>query len=423
MKKISLLALSIVVAFFVGWGIAAYVSKQESSAPGGNPSPSSTVNLSGPSPGISVPPVDPIAEQVGKMSLEEKIGQLVLAGIDGTTLTDEMRNLIQTRHVGGLILYKPNITSTRQTVDLLNALKKSNANSSVPLFLSIDEEGGRVSRLPSEFTKLPTNRSIGKVNKEEYSYFIGQILGDEMSAFGFNVDFAPVLDIDSNPNNPVIGDRSFGRDAQTVSSLGVQTAKGIQSKGVVAVGKHFPGHGDTSVDSHLGLPIVNYGLDRLRKQELVPFRAAADNGIGMIMVAHILLPQIDGSNPASFSKPIITDLLRNELGYQGVVITDDMTMGAVTKNYDLKEAAVRAVSAGADIVLVGHGYDNAAAVLDALRKAVEQGQISQEKINESVSRIVKIKSEYHMTDDPKKEVNPSKINQTIRQIQRLYQGS
>lgn len=358
-----------------------------------------------------------LQKQINEMSLEEKVGQLVIVGVEAYENDQYSKLLIEKYHVGGFIIFKKNILNTSQLLGLLNSLKDTNAaRNGIPLFLSVDEEGGRVSRLPKEFKKFPTNQMIGKKNDSALSGQIGSVLGEELSAFGFNMNFAPVLDINSNPKNPIIGNRSFGATAQLVSELGVATMKGIQSQNVIAVVKHFPGHGDTSVDSHIGLPKVEHDLERLKSFELKPFASAVENGADAVMVAHILLPELDASYPASISKPVITDLLRGEMGFGGVVMTDDFTMGAVTKNYDFAKAAVRAINAGGDIVLVCHGFDKQEKVLKALFAAVKTGQISEERLNQSLYRILELKQKYSLQDNPAGEVAVQRINAKIQEL-------
>ena len=215
--------------------------------------------------------IDPLEEQVKNMTLEEKIGQMVIIGLDGYTMDDNTRTMIEDNRVGGFILFGENVKSSDQLLALVNSLKSTNSKNKIPLFISVDQEGGRVNRMPKEIKNLPASKTIGEVNNGEFSYEIGSILGEEIKAFGFNMDFAPVLDINSNPKNSVIGDRSFGTNAEVVSKLGIQTMKGIQAGGVIPVVKHFPGHGDTSVDSHIGLPSVENDMTRLKSFELVPF--------------------------------------------------------------------------------------------------------------------------------------------------------
>lgn len=366
------------------------------------------------------PEVDPIKLQISKMTLEEKIGQMVMAGIDSYNFDENSRKIIQDYNVGGFIILGQNVQSTKQLLNLMNSLKSTNSNNKIPLFLSVDQEGGRIERLPSEFKKFPTNKTIGGINNEKFSFNVGSALGEEVKAFGFNMDFAPVLDINSNPKNPVIGDRSFGDNADVVTRLGIQTMIGIKSQKVIPVVKHFPGHGDTAVDSHIGLPTVNNDIARLKSFELKPFSEAVKNGADVVMIAHILMPKIDAQNPASFSKTIISDILRKQLNFNGVVITDDMTMGAIMKNYNIGEAAVKSVNAGSDIILVAHEFNNEVAVLDALKNASNKGTISKERINESVYRILKLKEKYNLTDNTIKSVNVSDINNKINSVLNPY---
>ncbi len=321
---------------------------------------------------------------------------------------------------GGVILYQKNITGVTQLLNLLNDLKAANAVNKIPLFLSVDEEGGRVSRLPDALVKLPANQVIGRVNNSTFSSQIGQVIAGELKAFGFNLNFAPVLDINSNPKNPVIGDRAFGNNPQVVSKLGVATMKGLQAGGVIPAVKHFPGHGDTAVDSHVGLPRVDHDLARLRRFELLPFREAIKNGAEAVMVAHILLPKIDPTYPASMSREIITDLLKNELQFTGLVVTDDMTMGAITENYSVDQATVQSIQAGSDLVLVCHDYEKEAAVLEAIKKAVDDGTIPVSRIEASVYKVLKLKQKYSLKDQPVDTVNVAALNQKINSVLKAY---
>lgn len=354
-----------------------------------------------------------IDQIIEKMSLDDKLGQMIFAGITGTTLTQETKNLIHVQKVGGIIFYANNLQSSSQTLSLLNAIKKENSNNLIPLFLGIDQEGGLVSRLPKEVTKLPQNSRIGEINNADLSNEIGSNLGEQLRAFGFNLNFAPVLDVNSNPNNTVIGDRSFSSDPNIVSNLGIATMKGIQSQQVIPVIKHFPGHGDTSVDSHLELPLVNNSLMDLKKIELVPFREAIDNGANVVMIAHIVLPKIDTTKPASMSKPIITDLLRKEMGFDGVVITDDMTMGAITDHFEIGQAAVESIKAGSDIIMVAHNYDYIITTVTAIKEAINKGELTEERINESVKRIISLKLNYKLSNESIKQIDLYKLNQSI----------
>lgn len=360
--------------------------------------------------------IDPLRAQIKAMSLEEKIGQLVMVGVDGYENDSNSQQLITKYHVGGFVLLQQNIKDANQMLSLINSLKETNAKNKIPLFLSIDEEGGRISRMPNEFIKLPSNQRIGELNYSKVSSQIGGIIGEELRMFGLNMNFAPVLDINSNPKNVVIGDRSFGNDPGLVSKLGIETMKGLQSENIISVVKHFPGHGDTSVDSHVGLPTVNHDLSRLKSLELVPFSSAIDNSVDAIMMAHILLPKIDSVYPASFSQIVISDVLRKDMNFDGIVITDDMTMGAIVKNYDIGEAAVKSIKAGSDVILVCHDFAKEEAVLKTIQKAAQSGSISLDRIDQSVYRILKLKKKYAISDKIVEAVNPQRINNKTEKL-------
>lgn len=362
--------------------------------------------------------VDILEEQIYDMTLSEKIGQMVIVGLEGEEKDFNSIEMIERYKVGGFIFFDRNIKDSNQLLKLINELKETNEGN-IPLFFSVDEEGGSVSRMPDEFSKFPTNKTIGEVNNREFSCEIGKTIGKELKAFGINMNFAPVLDINSNPQNPVIGDRSFGSYENIVSSLGVETMKGIQSE-IISVVKHFPGHGDTSVDSHVGLPVVNYDIERLKNFELVPFTKAIEEGADIIMVAHILLPKIDEKNPATMSKSVITDLLRNEMEFDGVVITDDMTMGAITENYDIQDAAVKSVGAGADIILICHDNKKQVKVIEALKSAVVDGIIPEDMVNKKVYRILKLKQRYELNNQRIETVNVEGINRRIKDTLNRY---
>ncbi|SET03194.1 beta-N-acetylhexosaminidase [Oceanobacillus limi] len=353
-------------------------------------------------------------KQIDSMTLEEKIGQMIISGIYGTKMTANTQSLIRDYQVGGVIFYPENITDVDQTMKLINEIKEENAENKIPLFLSVDQEGGRVTRLPGNLEELPTNQAIGDINDPELSYKIGQILGEQLSAFGLNLNFAPVLDIDSNPDNPVINNRSFGDNPTVVKELGIQTMKGIRSKNVISVVKHFPGHGDTSVDSHLELPTVNKSIQELYSLELKPFIHAIKEGADAVMIAHILLPELDSLHPATLSHNIITDLLRNDLNFDGLIVTDDMTMDAIENNYELGEAAVQSIKAGSDMILVAHEYHNVTETIKSVKQAVQTGEITEERIDESVSRILALKESYKINDNPKDSIDIKSLNELIK---------
>lgn len=364
---------------------------------------------------IDQPERDFLNEQINQMTIEEKIGQLIFTGIRDTVMTEETETLITQYQVGGIILFAHNLEAIDQSVQLLNQLKRENEENKLPLFLGVDQEGGRVERLPG-IIGLPTNGAIGIRNSGSFSFEIGETLGKQLNAFGFNLNFAPVLDVNSNPDNPVIGDRSFGDSPELVSKLGIQTIEGMKAEQIIPVVKHFPGHGDTDVDSHFELPSVDKSLEELQKLEFIPFKEAIDAGIEMVMVAHMLLPQIDNEFPASLSEKVITGILRKQLNFDGVVITDDLTMQAISDHYDLGQAAVESVKAGTDIILMAHDYDGVISVYEKLRAAVENGEISEERIDESVERIIQLKWKYELADQQNNDFNPEELNEWIGEV-------
>ncbi|MEK5445838.1 beta-N-acetylhexosaminidase [Paenibacillus sp. FSL R7-0331] len=361
---------------------------------------------------------DAITRQIAGMTLEQKIGQMLLAGIDGREQGSEARRMIAEDQIGGIILYKDNISSLKSMVSLINDLKESNSSNDIPLFMSVDQEGGKVSRMPEAYAVMPGNSRVGAADSPESARMMGSLLARQVQSAGFNMNFAPVLDINSNPDNPVIGDRSFGNTAELVTRLGIAEMQGIAGEGVIPVIKHFPGHGDTSVDSHLELPVVNKSAAQLARLEWLPFQSAVKDGADAVMIAHILYPQLDPDKPASLSADIISGLLREQMGFGGVVITDDMTMGAITDHYTLPAAAVDTVLAGSDILLIAHGYSNEQKVRAALLDSVHNGVISEARIDQSVQRILELKEKYQLTDKPAAIPDLTILNQDIKKWRR-----
>lgn len=415
MTNRNLLALILLIVFtLTGCQTAAVPAPAPEAAPtAAVPSPEST-----PTPALTpVPEPDPFAEQLAAMTVEEKVGQLLIGGFEGTEIGDQATRLVQEYQVGGLILYGRNIAGAGQLVTLTNGLKALNGDG-IPLFLSIDQEGGGVDRMPPEVRRTPGAYCVGQTGSVPAAQSYGDVLAAECAAFGLNLDFAPVLDVWSNPGNTVIGQRAFSADARTVAGLGPAAARRMMDQGIIPAVKHFPGHGDTAVDSHVGLPVVDKSPEELEETELIPFRAAiqsagTDGQVPAVMVAHILLTQLDPERPASLSPAVVTGLLREELGFAGAVLTDDLTMGAVTQSYGLGEAAVLAVEAGCDILLVCHGQDSVPAVRTALLEAVASGRITTERLDESVYRILRLKTEYALTNEP---VSPPDLEALNAQI-------
>lgn len=331
-----------------------------------------------------------------QMTLEQKAAQTVVAGLSGTYVDEEFQSLAE-RGLGGAILFSENITDSEQLVELTNEIKASAAD--IPILIAMDEEGGSVTRLPDDVLSMPSAYTLASSGDTDYCELAGQNLGSQIQAFGLSTGFSPVLDIWSNPDNTVIGTRSFGTTADDVCTYGIAMLQGIMSTGTIAVAKHFPGHGDTDVDSHYGLPIVTKTKAELEEMEFLPFKEAIANDIPGIMAAHILCSEIDDEEPASLSKTMITDILKGELGFNGVVFTDDLTMGAIAEKYTPDVAAVKALNAGCDMLLVCFEYENADNTINAIIDAVNSGELSEERLDDAVLRILTMKSRYNIGNE------------------------
>lgn len=353
-----------------------------------------------------------LMDKLSNMTLEEKIGQMFMIGIEGTAMNDELESHLAKILPGGIILFDRNADNPEQLLELINSLKKVNSDR-IPLFISVDEEGGRVSRMPPQLHEMPSAEAIGQTDDPSAAYQFGKVQAEKIKAFGFNMNMAPVLDIRSNPQNTVIGDRAFGNTPEKVSKYGMRMMNGIRDSGVIAVVKHFPGHGDTQVDSHYDLPVVDHDFDRLESFELAPFKKAIEDNADAVMVAHILMSRIDAGYPASLSETVINGLLREKMGFEGVVITDDMTMAAITKHYRIEEAAVRSIIAGTDVIMVCHGYDRQAKAVEAVKSSVESGIIDEERIDASVVRILKLKDKYGLNNQTIDGVGLDSLNEQI----------
>lgn len=355
---------------------------------------------------------------VENMTVEEKVGQMLMPDFRNwqkqgeskatgfTVMNEEVGSIIEKYHLGGVILFAENVVGTEQTARLTDGLQK--ASPDLPLFITIDQEGGIVTRLQTG-TNLPGNMALGAARNEKYAYQTGEIIGKELSSLGINVNFGPAVDVNNNPGNPVIGVRSFSSSPELVSKLGIQTIKGLQSQNMAATTKHFPGHGDTAVDSHYGLPLVSHDKERLRSVELVPFQKAIDAGVDMMMTAHVQFPAFDDTTyiskkdgqeimvPATLSKKVLTGLLREEMGFDGVIVTDALNMKAIADNFGQEEAVVLALKSGVDIALMPAQVNslqmegNLSSVFNAVKEAIETGDLPIEQVNASVERILELK--------------------------------
>ncbi len=326
------------------------------------------------------------------MNLREKIGQLIMVGFPGTSVSKDLSAWMAAYKPGGVILFSRNLHGVDQIVRLTNQLQKLGSNH--PLFIAVDQEGGRVSRLPRGFTVFPACAVLGRCDSSELAYAAASATATELRAVGINMNMAPVLDVNTNSQNPVIGDRAFSSSATQVCALGLATVAGLQDNRVIACGKHFPGHGDTTADSHQELPTVTSSADRLREMELRPFRHAVENGLAAVMTAHVRYQALDDRNPATLSSYILTELLRKELNFQGLVITDDLEMRAILDHHEVGDAAVLAIRAGVDLLLVCGDRDRAATAMETVYNAVRKGEISEARVEDSLRRVTHTKEQF-----------------------------
>jgi beta-N-acetylhexosaminidase len=317
-------------------------------------------------------------------ALRQQIGQLLVAGFQGTTLPVELRAIAREFSLGGIIFFARNVESPEQIAEV--SVEARELVRDTPPWISVDQEGGRVARFKRPFTEWPPMASLGRAQNEDLARRFARALAAELKAVGVTLDFAPVLDILTNATNRVIGDRALGGEAALVGRLGVAIIEELQRESIAACGKHFPGHGDTIADSHEDLPLVEHSPDRLRAVEFEPFRAAVRAGVASLMVAHVLAPALDEARPSSLS-PVILGLIRNELGFDGVVFTDDLEMRAIADRYTVPDATVQAVAAGCDAVLIcGGNADTQVTALEALVHAVEEERLPYARIEDALRR-------------------------------------
>lgn len=348
---------------------------------------------------------------IKNMTLDIKIGQMIMAGFPSKMYDEHLKSLIEEKKIGNIILFSRNLGSTDEIIALTRSVQRNMMdNIGIPAFLSVDQEGGTVTRIHEGVTFFPGNMAFTASGLKEATISQGEIVGKELRNLGINLVLAPVLDVNNNPDNPVIGVRSYGDNPEVVSRLGTNFIKGLHTGGVAATAKHFPGHGDTSIDSHLDLPIVKHDMKRLMKIELPPFIKAINEGVDMIMSCHILFPEIEEKNlPATLSYKVITKLLKERLGFQGIVITDCMEMNAIASYYGTENAAVMAVKAGADIICISHSLKAQLNSHTRIKEAVLKGEISENRIDESVKKIIEAKNRYSLFTDPYPDEHKVKI--------------
>ena len=336
------------------------------------------------------------------MSLEEQIGQVLMVGFWGNTPSQEIIDLIQHYHAGSIILFSRNVRAAQQVLELTRSLQMiaKQAGHPYPLLIAIDKENGIVQRLGEAATIFPGNMALA-IDSEEIAYKVALATGQELKALGINMNLAPVVDVNNNSANPVIGVRSFGEDPQQVARLGAAMVKGYHAAGILSCLKHFPGYGDTAVDSHLALPTLPYGLERLEALELVPFRSGIKAGADSVMIAHVAFPAMTRRNmlPATLSPDIVQGLLREKLGFNGAILSDCMEMKAISDTFGTERAAVLALQAGIDLVLVSHRYTQQRGSIAAIQEAVHTHELSPQAVQQAAERLLRLKASYLSWDD------------------------
>ena len=357
-----------------------------------------------------------------------RAGQRVMVGFEGMAPSADVRALIKQYGVGHIILFARNVDGPEQVAELVRELQgiARDAGQDLPLMIGVDQEGGRVARLREPWTIWPSLRAVGRLGSEAYAERMGRALADELLPCGIRWDFAPVVDVDTNPKNPVIGDRSFGDDPELVGRLGAAMIRGLQGGGLAACAKHFPGHGDTNLDSHHELPVVTHSPARLQDVELRPFRTALEAGVVSVMTAHVLVPEMDETLPATLSPHILETLLRRGMSYDGVVVTDDMEMKAVAKGWAPGEAAVLAAQAGCDLLAICRTPEVQVEAIEALVRAQESDRIASKAMDTAVARLRRLKERFLATyqdPDPQKARLAAGSSERVRLAEEIAERS
>lgn len=368
------------------------------------------------------------AELVSQLTLEQKVGQMMMIGVVGPSLDSLSRNAIRDYHFGNMALLGRNLESIDAARTLTVELQEiaSEANNGIGMLIAADLEGGTVWRVPPGVPSFPSAAVLGAIGSPEIAEEAGGAVGNLALALGMNTDLAPVLDVNDNPENPVIGPRSYGDDPDSVGVIGEAFIRGLQCSGVVPVGKHFPGHGSVSGDPHELLPVVSDSIEEIRAVELEPFRRAFASGLPAVMTAHVYYPALSGPvpMPATLSPEVITGILREDLRFGGVVLSDDFGMGAITEHFGIVDAAIRAVNAGVDIIVIAGPWnatqeellDRQIAIHDGILRAVEDGRVSRTAVDAAVVRILSLKLAFSVGEDGQGEPQLA-----IREIERVAQ--
>ena len=355
------------------------------------------------------------------LTLQEKIGQMVMIGLKGNKINKRIEKMITKYKIGGILLFRKNFSTYNEMIDLVNDLKNLNKNNKVPLFIAIDQEGGRVTRFPSEIKKFPSANKLASLNNIDLITKSAKITANLLNKSGFNMNFAPVLDIKRFDNSHAIGDRCFADNKEDVSKYGISVMKEFQKHNILPVIKHFPGHGSTTTDSHFFLPIVKSSIEELEKEDLYPFIQAFKNDADALLISHLLIKNETGIFPASLSRKIIVNYLRKKYRYKGLIITDDLKMRSIRLLYGPIFAVKKAFKAGNDIILFRFNSIYEKKALNKIYKLAKHGKIKESHINRSTNRILKIKEKYNISDENLAEkINLENINNQIDEINAFF---
>lgn len=353
--------------------------------------------------------------KIENLSLEEKVGQLFMVGLEEKT-TEDIANLIQKNKIGGVVLYRKNYHTYEEMLAYVNNIKELNSKNSIPIFISIDQEGGRVNRMPQEILNLKSATKLANTKDVEIVKESGRIIGEMLNKTGISMDYAPVLDIRKFKEKHAIGDRCYGENKEDASKYGIEVMKEMQNQGVIPVIKHFPGHGLTKKDSHFRIPKITQKIEILEKEDMIPFEKAIKENAEAIMVGHLIIKDVDKKYPASLSKKVIQKYLIEKYNYKGLIITDDLKMMAIQLHYNMKKAVVKAIEAGNDIIMIGLPYKKINKIIKFIVKEVKNGRIKEERINESVKKIIEIKQKYKISDQKVNGFSITEMNEKIKEI-------
>ena len=352
---------------------------------------------------------------IKELSLEEKIGQMLIMGLEDKEQKG-IDNIIKKLKIGGIIIYKKNYNNYEQMLGLINNIKEMNVENKIPITISVDQEGGRVNRMPPEILNLKSATKFANSKDVELVKETGNIIGKMLSETGISMDYAPILDIRRFEEKHAIGDRCYGENKEDVEKYAIEVMKKIQQNNVISVVKHFPGHGLTKKDSHFRIPKIKEKIEQLQKEDMQPFEVAIKNGADAIMVGHLIIKDVDKKYPASLSKKVIQKYLIEKYNYNGLIITDDMKMMAIRLHYNMKKAVKRAILAGNDIVMMGLSYKKVDKIIKYIISQIKKGKISEERINKSVEKILRIKEKYNITDEKASGFDINKINEQIGKL-------